>query len=399
MSLFDRAELAPADPILGLTEAFNNDPRDTKVNLGVGVYLGEDGKLPLMAAVKEAENRIAAQHKPRAYLPIDGMPAYREAVRALVFGADSSALAEGRVVTLQSFGGTGALKIGADLLHYLNPGVKVLISDPSWENHRALFARAGFTVDTYHYYDAHAQGINFDAMLADLEAAEAGTIVVLHACCHNPTGYDLAPQQWDQIIEVLSRRGLMPFLDMAYQGFGHGLKEDGSVVDRFLAAGLNFLISTSYSKSFGLYGERIGSLSVVLGNADEATRVLSQAKIVVRTNYSNPATEGAALVTTVLADPELRAMWEAELAEMRTRIKHLRSSLVEGLAARGIADMGFIAEQLGMFSYSGLTREQMHALRNDHAIYGLDSGRLCVAALNGANLDRVADAIASVRGK
>ncbi|AQP47300.1 aromatic amino acid aminotransferase [Tessaracoccus aquimaris] len=398
MSLFDRAELAPADPILGLTEAFNADTRPEKVNLGVGVYLGEDGKLPLMAAVRSAEERVTQQHKPKAYLGIDGMPAYRDAVRALIFGADSAALADGRIATVQTLGGTGALKVGADLLHQLSPEATVLISDPSWENHRALFTRAGFTVDAYRYYDAEAKGIDVDGMLEDLRAAAEGTVVVLHACCHNPTGYDLTGEQWDAVIDVLRERGLVPFLDMAYQGFGFGIAEDGAVVTKFIDSGLNFLLSTSYSKSFSLYGERIGSLSVVLGSAEEAKKVLSQLKIVVRTNYSNPPTEGAALVTTVLTDPELRQSWEDELGSMRERIKTLRQGLVDALAARGISDMGFIAEQLGMFSYSGLTKDQMIALRTEHGVYGLDSGRMCVAALNTGNLDYVADAIASVRG-
>ena len=399
MSLFDRAELAPADPILGLTEAFNADPRPEKVNLGVGVYLGEDGKLPLMASVREAEERLVAQRKPKSYLGIDGMPAFREAVRGLIFGTEAQVLADARVATVQSLGGTGALKVGADLLHQLDPEATVLISDPSWENHRALFTRAGFKVEAYRYYDAEAKGIDFDGLLEDLRAAEPGTIVVLHACCHNPTGYDLSLEQWDQIVAVLDERGLVPFLDMAYQGFGFGIAEDGAVVAKFVASGQDFLLSTSYSKSFSLYGERIGSLSVVLGSADAAKRVLSQLKITIRTNYSNPPTLGAALVATVLTDPDLRASWETELGGMRSRIKELRQVLVDGLAARGIQDMGFIAGQLGMFSYSGLTKDQMVALRTEHAVYGLDSGRMCVAALNTGNLDRVAGAIASVRSK
>ena len=399
MSLFDRAELAPADPILGLTEAFNADPRPEKVNLGVGVYLGEDGKLPLMASVREAEERLVAQRKPKSYLGIDGMPAFREAVRGLIFGTEAQVLADARVATVQSLGGTGALKVGADLLHQLDPEATVLISDPSWENHRALFTRAGFKVEAYRYYDPEAKGIDFDGLLEDLRAAEPGTIVVLHACCHNPTGYDLSLEQWDQIVAVLDERGLVPFLDMAYQGFGFGIAEDGAVVAKFVASGQDFLLSTSYSKSFSLYGERIGSLSVVLGSADAAKRVLSQLKITIRTNYSNPPTLGAALVATVLTDPDLRASWETELGGMRSRIKELRQVLVDGLAARGIQDMGFIAGQLGMFSYSGLTKDQMVALRTEHAVYGLDSGRMCVAALNTGNLDRVAGAIASVRSK
>ena len=397
MSLFDRVELAPADPILGLTEAFVADQRPEKVNLGVGVYLDDSGTLPLLECVRAAEQRLAAESTPKGYLGIDGMPAYREAVRSLVFGADAEALVEGRIATVQTLGGTGALKVGADLLKQIEPSATVLISNPSWENHRALFTRAGFRVDSYRYYEPALQGIDVDGMLADLERAEAGTVVVLHACCHNPTGYDLTPAQWDQVIEVLRERDLMPFLDMAYQGFGFGIEEDGRVVAKFVDAGLFFLLSTSYSKSFSLYGERIGSLSVVTASADAARRVLSQLKICIRTNYSNPSTHGAALVATVLGDQELRRGWELELAEMRDRIKQLRRGLVAALEARGVQDMGFIAAQMGMFSYSGLTKPQMVALRSDYGIYGTDAGRMCVAALNHGNLSYVADAIAAVR--
>lgn len=398
MSLFDAVELAPADPILGLTEAFNADTNPAKVNLGVGVYLDEDGKLPLLECVRIAEQRLAEDAKPKSYLPIDGMPAYRDAVRELVFGSHSEALKGNRVVTVESIGGTGALKVGADLLKQINSSATVLLSDPSWENHRALFTRAGFRVDTYRYYDAEAKGINFDGMLADLRVADPGTIVVLHACCHNPTGYDLNEDQWDQVIAVLRERSLVPFLDMAYQGFGFGLERDGAVVQRFVDAGLEFFLSTSFSKSLSLYGERIGSLSIVTGDEDAAKRTLSQLKICIRTNYSNPATHGAAIVTTVLTDPELRTIWEQELGAMRDRIKKVRQGLVDRLDAKGIKDMGFIAEQLGMFSYSGLTKAQMIELRDRHGVYGTDTGRMCVAALNDKNLDIVADAIAAVRG-
>jgi len=397
MSLFDRVELAPADPILGLTEAFVADQRADKVNLGVGVYLDESGKLPLLECVRTAEQRLAAESKPKGYLGIDGMPAYRDAVRGLVFGTEAEALVEGRISTVQTLGGTGALKVGADLLRQIEPSATVLISNPSWENHRALFTRAGFRVDSYRYYEPALQGIDFDGMLADLRRAEAGTIVLLHACCHNPTGYDLTPAQWDQVIDVVRERDLMPFLDMAYQGFGFGIEEDGAVVAKFVASGLEFFIATSFSKSFSLYGERIGSLSVVTASPDAARRVLSQLKICIRTNYSNPATHGAALVATVLEDTELRRGWEQELAGMRDRIKQLRRGLVSALEARGVTDMGFIASQMGMFSYSGLTKPQMVALRSDYGIYGTDAGRMCVAALNDGNLSYVADAIAAVR--
>ncbi|NLE99250.1 MAG: aspartate/tyrosine/aromatic aminotransferase [Propionibacterium sp.] len=395
MNLLERAELAPADPILGLTEAFVRDTRTDKVNLGVGVYLDEAGAIPLMAAVGEAERRIVAAAAPHGYVPIDGLPAFRAAVRPMVFGEDAPVLE--RVATVQTVAGTGALKVGADFLKQLNPSARVLISDPSWENHRALFTRAGFPVDSYRYYDAEARGIDLDGMLADLRAAVPGTVVVLHPCCHNPTGYDLSPEQWDQVVAVLAERELFPFVDMAYQGFAEGLAQDGAVVGKLVDAGVAFMVGTSYSKTFGLYGQRIGSLSVVCADADEAARVLSQLKICIRTNYSNPPAHGARIVSTILGDQGLRTMWEDELTTMRNRIASLRKLLVKGLEAQNIVDMGFIAEQRGMFSYSGLGPTQMERLREEHGIYGTNTGRMCVAALNHDNVGRVAQAIAAVR--
>ncbi|MBR6975808.1 MAG: aspartate/tyrosine/aromatic aminotransferase, partial [Ottowia sp.] len=353
MSLFSAVEMAPRDPILGLTEQFNADANPQKVNLGVGVYFDDNGKLPLLQCVQEAEKLMMAAPKPRGYLPINGLPAYTDAVKKLVFGDASAALQEGRIATIQALGGTGALKVGADFLRRIAPGAKVLVSDPSWENHRALFSAAGFEVGTYRYYDAAARGIDFAGMLADLQAAPAGTIIVLHACCHNPTGYDLAPAQWEQVIAAIKDKNLTAFLDMAYQGFSQGLDEDGAVVRKFADAGLAFFVSTSFSKSFSLYGERVGALSVVCESKDEAERVMSQLKVVIRTNYSNPPTHGATVVATALANPELRAMWEKELGEMRTRIKAMRQQLADGLKATG-ADMSFVVQQVGMFSYSGL---------------------------------------------
>lgn len=397
MPLFSAVDLAPRDPILGLTEAFVADTNPAKVNLGVGVYLDAAGRLPLLDCIRSAEQQLAADPQPRGYLPIDGFPGYTRAVRELVFGADSPLLAQGRVVTVQALGGTGALKVGADFLRRFAPAAKVLISDPSWENHQALFTRAGFTVENYRYYDADAKGVDFEGMLADLAAAPSGTIVVLHACCHNPTGYDLTEQQWGRVIETVTEAGLVPFLDMAYQGFSESLDADGAVVRRFAETGLPVLVSTSFSKSLSLYGERVGALSLVCADADEAARVLSQVKIVIRTNYSNPPTHGAKLAAGVLTDPELRATWVDELGGMRDRIKAMRLRLVGGLEAAGVADMGFIATQVGMFSYSGLTRDQMIALREQHGVYGTDKGRICVAALNDANLDHVCAAIAAVR--
>ena len=397
MSLFSSVELAPRDPILGLNEQFAADANPNKVNLGVGVYFDENGKLPLLACVQAAENAMMATPKPRGYLPIDGIAAYDDGVKKLVFGADSEPYQSGRIATVQGLGGTGALKIGADFLKHLNPAARVLISDPSWENHRALFTQAGFEVGTYRYYDAATRSLNFDGMLADLQAAAAGTIVVLHACCHNPTGYDITPAQWDQVIAAVKARGLTPFLDMAYQGFANGIAEDGAVIGKFVAAGLTFFVSTSFSKSFSLYGERVGALSVLCASKDEADRVLSQLKIMIRTNYSNPPTHGGAVVAMVLNDPKLRAQWEQELASMRTRIKAMRHKLVEGLKAAGVQkDMDFITTQVGMFSYSGLSKEQMVRLRSEFGVYGTDTGRMCVAALNEKNIDYVCASIAKV---
>ncbi len=397
MSLFSAVEMAPRDPILGLNEQFNADTNPRKVNLGVGVYFDDNGKLPLLQCVQAAEKNLMATPTARGYLPIDGIAAYDSAVKGLVFGADSEPVKSGRVATVQAIGGTGGLKIGADFLKRLSPNATVLISDPSWENHRALFTNAGFTVDTYAYYDAELRGVNFAAMLASLKAAAPGTIVVLHACCHNPTGYDITPAQWAQVIAVVREGRLTPFLDMAYQGFGYGIQEDGAVIDQFVAAGLNFFVSTSFSKSFSLYGERVGGLSVLCSDKEEAGRVLSQLKIVIRTNYSNPPTHGGAVVAAVLNNPELRALWEKELGEMRVRIKAMRQKLVDGLKAAGVQqDMSFITQQIGMFSYSGLNKDQMVRLRTEFGVYGTDTGRMCVAALNSQNIDYVCQSIAKV---
>jgi len=397
MTLFADVALAPRDPILGLNEQFAADARTGKVNLGVGVYTDAQGKLPLLACVLSAEQQLLATPKPRGYLPIDGLAAYDRAVQALVFGADDAAVTAGRVATVQALGGTGALKVGADFLRKLAPGAQVLISDPSWENHRALFTQADFAVGTYPYYDAATRGVDFAAMLAALDAAPAGTVVVLHACCHNPTGADLDAAQWAQVAQTVKARALVAFVDMAYQGFGEGIAEDGVAVRALQAAGVGFLVSTSFSKSFSLYGERVGALSVVCASADEAARVLSQLKVVIRTNYSNPPTHGAQIVATVLGTPALRAQWEQELAGMRQRIKAMREALKTGLEAAGVGgDLGYITRQQGMFSYSGMSAAQMQRLRSEFGVYGVDSGRICVAALNPGNLDTVIRAIAAV---
>jgi aromatic-amino-acid transaminase len=396
-TLFAAVEMAPRDPILGLNEQFNADPNPAKVNLGVGVYFDDQGRLPVLACVAAAEKQLLESPKPKGYLPIDGIAAYDKAVQGLVFGADSDTVTAGRVATVQALGGTGGLKVGADFLKRLRPAAKVLISDPSWENHRALFTNAGFEVETYPYYDPASRGVRFEAMLAALAAAAPGTIAVLHACCHNPTGCDLTPAQWDSVVDTCKAAGVVPFLDMAYQGFGDGIAEDGAVIQQFLAAGIHFFVSTSFSKSFSLYGERVGALSVVCGSKEEAARVLSQLKIVIRTNYSNPPTFGAQLVATVLTTPALRAMWEEELAGMRERIRAMRHTLVARLQAAGVSgDLAYITRQKGMFSYSGLSVAQMQRLRNEFGVYGVDSGRICVAAINSRNIDAVVAALARV---
>ncbi|MCS3467300.1 aromatic-amino-acid transaminase [Pseudomonas sp. JUb42] len=397
MSLFSAVEMAPRDPILGLNEAFNADTRTTKVNLGVGVYCDEAGKIPLLRAVAEAEKIRVAQHAPRGYLPIDGIAAYDLAVQKLLLGADSPLIAAGRVLTTQAVGGTGALKIGADFLKQLRPDAVVAISDPSWENHRALFETAGFPVQNYRYYDAASHDVDRAGMLADLQNLPDGSIVVLHACCHNPTGVDLTASDWKKVLEVVKAKGHVPFLDMAYQGFGDGIDEDAAAVRLFADSGLTFFASSSFSKSFSLYGERVGALSIITASKEETGRVLSQVKRVIRTNYSNPPTHGATIVAAVLNSPELRATWEAELGEMRTRIKAMREAMVERLANNPKGqDFSFVGRQCGMFSYSGLTTAQVHRLRDEFGIYALDTGRICVAALNNSNIDVVTKAIIQV---
>jgi len=396
-TLFSAVQLAPRDPILGITEAYNADQNPQKINLGVGVYYDDNGKVPLLECVQKAEAHLAQKLAPRGYLPIDGLPAYDKAVQELVFGADNPVVQEKRAITVQALGGTGALKLGADFLQRFAPGAQVWISDPSWENHRALFEAAGFTVNNYPYYDPATHGVAFDRMLETLKTMPAGSIVVLHACCHNPTGADLSDAQWQDVIEVVTQRGLIPFLDMAYQGFGDGIEDDGKVVRQFAAAGGPLFVSNSFSKSFSLYGERVGALSIVAASNEEAGRVLSQLKRVVRTNYSNPPIHGGQVVATALVAAELRQLWESELTGMRVRIREMRHLLVKKLKEQAPArDFDFVTRQRGMFSYSGLTKEQVTRLRNEFSIYAVDTGRICVAALNSRNIDRVVESIAKV---
>jgi len=395
-SLFAAVEMAPRDPILGLNEAFNAEKNPAKVNLGVGVYFGDDGKIPLLAAVKAAEKARLETQPPRGYQPIEGTPAYNGAVQNLLFGKDSELLAAGRAVTAQCLGGTGALKVGADYLKRLLPDAAVYISNPSWENHRALFESAGFDVKDYAYYDAATRGVDFAGMKAALAAMPAKSIVVLHACCHNPTGADLTADQWKEVVAAVKEKNLVAFIDMAYQGFADGIKQDAVALDLFAASGLQFFVSSSFSKSFSLYGERVGALTIVTADKDESARVLSQVKRVIRTNYSNPPTHGGAVVAAVLSSPELRQQWEDELGGMRDRIRAMRTSLVEKLKAAGAPDFDFINVQRGMFSYTGLTAVQVEKMRAEYGIYAVGTGRICVAALNTKNIDYVAKAIAAV---
>ena len=396
-SLLASVPMAPGDPILGVTEAFVADANPRKVNLGVGVYYDDNGKIPLLECVRHAESERLKAAPPRGYLPIDGLATYDRAVQELVFGKDSSPLLEKRIVTVQALGGTGGLRVGADFLKRISPEAQVWISEPSWENHRQLFEAAGFTVRNYPYYDSASRGVDFPAMLRALGELPAGAVVVLHACCHNPTGADLSPQQWEQVLATVQARGLVPFLDLAYQGFADGLDADAFAARLFAGATSPVFLSSSFSKSFSLYGERVGALSVVTGSAEEALRVLSQLKRIVRTNYSNPPTHGGQIVATVLGSPQLTSLWDREVGAMRERIKAMRKLLVDKIHSRAPGtDFGFVLKQRGMFSYSGLTKDQVRRLRDEYSIYAIDTGRICVAALNSKNVDYVADAIASV---
>lgn len=396
-ALFATVEMAPRDPILGLTEAFNADIRSNKVNLGVGMFFDDDGQIMLLSAVKAAEKAHLEAMPTRPYQPIDGFVAYNQAVQELLFGEDSQVVADGRVLTVEALGGTGALKVGADYLKRLLPDTRVYVSDPSWENHRALFESAGFPVETYPYYDPATHGVNFSGLKRKLSELPAGSVVVMHACCHNPTGADLNKAQWRELVEICGARHLVPFIDMAYQGFADGIEMDALAPRLFASSGMSFFVSSSFSKSFSLYGERVGALSIVSASKDERSRVLSQVKSVIRTNYSNPPTHGGAVVAFVLSNPSLRGLWLNELAGMRERIRAMRTSLVAKLSERGVnQDFSFVTNQRGMFSYTGLTAKQVECMKNEYAIYAVSTGRICLAALNSRNIDYVADSIAAV---
>ncbi|MGF6414372.1 aromatic amino acid transaminase [Paraburkholderia sp. MM5482-R1] len=395
--MFDHIPAYPGDPILSLNEDFQLDPRPNKVNLSIGIYFDDAGKLPVIDAVRRAETALLDAIGPRSYLPMAGLPLYRDTAQALVFGAHSAARAEGRIATLQTLGGSGALKVGADFLKRYFPGSQMWISDPSWENHRVVFEGAGLTVNTYPYYDAQTGGLRFAEMLAAIDALPEKSIVLLHACCHNPTGVDLSPSQWAELVPVLQRRKLIAFVDMAYQGFGAGLEEDAAPVRLLADANVPLIVANSFSKNFSLYGERVGALSVVCKSADEAARVAGQLMSAVRANYSNPPTHGARLVANVLADATLRASWEAELGAMRERILAMRKVIHAGLDGRvdEVMRARYVAQR-GMFTYTGLSESQVERLRNEYAVYVLRSGRMCVAGLNARNADYVASSIAAV---
>jgi len=388
-------QAAPPDSILGLTEQFRNDQNSQKVNLGVGVYKDNEGKTPILEVVGTAEQRLLTRQTSKSYLPISGDPAYGKAVQRLVLGEKSEAFVAGRAATVQAPGGTGALKIGADLLQKFKPEAKVWVSSPTWANHNGIFSDAGFSLGSYSYYNPESKGLDFERMLDDLKAIPAGDIVVLHTCCHNPSGVDLSAAQWDEVARVAEQQGWIPFLDFAYQGFGAGVVEDRYAVECFAAAGMDLLVASSFSKNLGLYNERTGALTVVCPSADEAVVALSHLKTVVRTNYSNPPAHGALVAALILDDDQLYQQWLAELGVMRERIKSMRGALVSGLSAAGVdGDFSFIEQQRGMFSFSGLSAEVVGWLRSEKHIYVVGGGRINLAGLTTGNIDYVCQSIA-----
>lgn len=395
--MFADLQPAPPDPILGLTEAFLADPNPTKINLGVGVYKDANGRTPVLECVKEAERRLLAGEKDKAYKPIDGDPAYRAVIQSMLFGGEHEIVSSHRAATAHTPGGTGALRVAADYLHQNHPSATVWLSEPTWANHPKIFEAAGVPTKTYRYANASATALDADALREDLMTIPSGDVVLLHGCCHNPTGIDPTVEQWRRIAELLAERRLIPLVDFAYQGFAEGLEEDASGL-RALADALDELfICTSYSKNFSLYNERVGSLTVVASHAEAARAVASHVKVAVRTNYSNPPAHGGAIVATILDDVALTARWHEELAAMRNRINGVRQAFAAGMTRRGVdRDFSFITTQRGMFSYAGLTRAQVQELRDKHAIYIVGSGRINVAGITEGNLDRLCDAIASV---
>ncbi|MEW9897601.1 amino acid aminotransferase [Chitinivorax sp. PXF-14] len=395
--MFQHVDAYAGDPILTLVETFNKDPRTTKVNLGIGLYYDEQGRIPLLPSVRKAETARAQNAAARPYQPMEGAANYREAVQQLVFGAEHEAVKANRIASIQTIGGSGALKIGGDFLKRYYPNSEVWVSDPTWDNHRSMFEGAGFKVHDYPYYDAKTGGVRFDEMLATLKSLPEHSIVLLHPCCHNPTGVDLTRAQWEQIVPVVKAGKLIPFMDIAYQGFGDGLEEDAFAIRAMTDAGVSFFVSNSFSKNLSYYGERCGGLSVVCQDAEEASRVLGQLKFTVRRNYSSPPTHGGQITAAVMQTPELRSEWESEVAEMRERIKAMRKKLHEVLSAKMPGrDFSYFLTQRGMFSYTGLNPQQVDRLREEFAVYLVRSGRMCVAGLNNGNVDYVANAMAAV---
>ncbi len=398
--MFEHVEAYPGDPIFAIVDAFNKDTRPGKVNVSIGLYYDGEGRIPVLSSVRKAEARRAQNTEPRSYQPIEGAANYRQAVQELVFGAGHEAVRSKRIATIQTIGGSGALKVGGDFLKRYFPDSEVFVSDPTWDNHRSLFQFAGFRINDYPYYDAATGGVRFDAMLAALKAMPAKSIVLLHPCCHNPTGVDLTREEWAEIIQVVAARGLIPFMDMAYQGFGDGIEEDAHAVRAMAAAGVSYFVSNSFSKNLSWYGERCGGLSVVCASAAEADRVLGQLKFTIRANYSSPPTYGGQIAAMVMTDPALRQEWENEVAEMRVRIKAMRRRLYDVLTARvQDRDFGYLLSQRGMFSYTGLTAAQVDRLREEFAVYLVRSGRMCVAGVNEHNVAAVAEAMAAVMSR
>ncbi len=391
---FSNIDLAPKDPILGITESYNNDVNPNKINLGVGVYYDENGNIPLLECVKLAETFILEKCSSKVYQPIDGNKKFNFEVQKLIFGSESDLIQSNKAVTVQTLGGTGALKIGADFLKKFFPSSQVWISNPSWENHKAIFETAGFKVNCYDYYNDNTHDVNFDEMYTQLNKIPSYSIIIFHASCHNPTGADLNSSQWDQIIELIKFRHLIPFLDMAYQGFSGPVELERVLIKKFVSSLVPILISNSFSKSFSLYGERIGALSIVSQNSNESNKILSQLKRLIRTNYSSPPTHGGQIITLCLSETELRKIWEEELSNMRTRIIDIRESLVKKLKIHSPnQNFNFIINQKGMFSYSGLKKENVEILRRNYSIYIIETGRICVAAINNKNLDYISKAI------
>jgi aromatic-amino-acid transaminase len=395
--MFEHVDAYAGDPILTLNESFGKDPRPHKINLSIGIYFDDTGRLPVMDAVRAAEGALLQEAGPRPYLPMEGAPDYRQAVQHLLFGADHEAVTSGRIATIQTVGGSGGLKVGSDFLKRYFPQSEVWVSDPTWDNHRAMFEGAGFTVHTYPYYDGSTGHLRFEAMREAFRALPEQSIVLMHACCHNPTGVDLDAAQWAELIPVIRARRLIPYVDIAYQGFGDGIADDALALRALASAGVSFFCASSFSKSFSLYGERCGGLSVVCPDAREAALVLGQLKATIRKNYSSPPTHGAKIVARVLNTPDLHARWAGELDTMRARIVRMRKTLHGVLSARLPGrDFSYFLTQRGMFSYTGLSAGQVDRLREEHAVYLVRSGRMCVAGLNSSNVEATGQAIAAV---